>query len=211
MDYQKLSNSAFFEYSTRTKSPIQHIEEDSFYDLFIVNGGFGITTTIQKTEQPNPAQVLFETGYKASSNRNDLNLKHNSPFASKQLASGERLFKRIHGVGPIAINANEIADLEIEIPYPHAKIEAIEILGQTTPVKAELFVEDSDAGTYSGVSRSELNQFGFGVNTPKDFYRSASKFDADLYLGMWVVVQITNNSGVVNNVSVNFELNEVRA
>jgi hypothetical protein len=133
-----------------------------------------------------------------------------APFAMKQLPTGEKLFKRVHGLGSITLNAGEVGDLEFEVPYTHCKLRGIEIMDQSDTCSAELFIEDSTAGNYSGVSRYELNQFGFSVEVSKDFYEKKSNYDSDLYEDMWVVLQITNSSNITQTFRANVELDEVR-
>jgi hypothetical protein len=134
-----------------------------------------------------------------------------SPFAMKSLTTGEKLFKRVHGMGSITLNPGEVGDLEFEVPYPWCKLEGIEIMDQTSTSQAELFIEDSDTGTYTGYPRYQLNQFGYSVEIPKGHFEKKSSYDSDLYANMWVVLQMTNTSNEVQTFRANIELDEVRS
>ena len=131
-------------------------------------------------------------------------------FKSKSVPEGD-LFKRCHGMGSITLNPDEVGDIEFEIPYAWAKLEGVEILGQTEIIQAELFIEDDDVGIYSQIApRQLLNQFGFEHYINKNYYEKKSSFDSDLYVGMWVVLQVTNTSNVAQTIYANIELNEVK-
>jgi hypothetical protein len=133
------------------------------------------------------------------------------PFAMKYLSTGEALFKRVHGMGELILDAGEIGDFEFQVPYPWCKLEGIQIMDQADKCQAELFIEDSDEGIYSGYSRYELNQFGFDVEIPKENFEKKSSYDSDLFFGMYVVLQITNTSNQTQTIRANVELDEVRS
>jgi hypothetical protein len=141
----------------------------------------------------------------------DLVISQPSPFANKNLSTGESLFKRVHGMGELTLDAGEVGDFEFQVPYAWCKLEGIEIMDQSDKIQAELFVEDSDDGMYSGLSRYELNQFGFEVEIPKNYFEKKSSYDSDLYAYMYVVLQITNTSTIAQTVRANVELDEVRS
>lgn len=149
----------------------------------------------------------------------DINsLSNIAPFSSKTLSNGKKLYKRLHGSNDegftnpffqVAAGATEIID--VEVGYGHAKIEAMEIIGAGEEHSCELKILDDGDGSYSGTSipNFELNQFSFHAGIAKGFHRFHSKYDADLYLGMIVSVEITNHSQVASKCALNIELNEV--
>lgn len=138
------------------------------------------------------------------------------PFSEKYLTTGEKLFKRIHGSEFVDIPPGESKIINVSIVYNWAKIEAMEIIGAGTSHKVNLNILDNEYNTYSGApvnevgSNFKLNQFAFGVNVNEKFYRFSSKYDADLYLGMVIQVEIFNNSNNPSQVGLNIELNEVK-
>jgi hypothetical protein len=137
------------------------------------------------------------------------------PFSAKTLPTGENLFKRMHGSDIVDILPGESETMEIEIGYPWAKIEAMEMLGCGESHTCSLHILDSQNNDYSkapvGVvgEHYKLNQFAYDINLRKDYHRLSSKYDADLYLGMVVQLVVTNNSQEASKVSLNIELNEV--
>jgi hypothetical protein len=133
------------------------------------------------------------------------------PFANKVLPDGKKLYKRIHGMAKQTISASGSHEFDFVVPYPHVKMTAVEIIGSNGDCTATLKVTDDDSGTYSTIPNYLLNQFGFDANVPKDFYRSQSQFDADLYYGMHLLVNISNNNASSVDVSINIELDEVKA
>lgn len=139
----------------------------------------------------------------------------NAPFKSKVLPNGEKLFKRVHGSDFVDVAAGESGLIEIEIGYENAKIEAMEIIGAGESHQVDLRILDTIENTYSQApveifgANLQLNQFAFDVNVAKDFYRFSSKYEADLFLGMVVQVEIYNHSSTASKVGLNIELNEV--
>ena len=131
-------------------------------------------------------------------------------FANKKTREGNSLFKRIHGMGSLELDAGETGDFELEIGYDWVKLEALELIGQTGAITCDLFILDDETGSYSTVPKYMLNQFGFDIEIPLEHYRSTSQYDADLYRGMFVLLQVTNTSVFTQNIRANIELNEVR-
>jgi len=143
------------------------------------------------------------------------------PFAAKYDIDGNKFFKRMHSgfedtESPfIEILAGATEVIDIEIGYPWVKIEAMEVVGAGDNHSASLYVLDTEDNIYSGApvetfgANYELNQFSFNCCIAKGFHRFYSKYDADLYIGMLVRVEITNWSLATSHVGLNVELNEV--
>jgi hypothetical protein len=131
------------------------------------------------------------------------------PFHSKELSDiQKKLYRRSRGIQKI-LNANSDTVIEFEIPYAWCKITTMEIVGLPEMMKADLFIMDSSAGTYTGVPNYQLNQFGFNVNASKDYYKDHSEYDADLYMYMVVKVVIKNHTSNTPTIGINFTLHEV--
>ncbi len=134
------------------------------------------------------------------------NQVESSPFASKVLSNGKKLFGRVHGEN-YTLESGENTK-EFVIPYPQVKFNEIEIIGAEIGDNSNLKILDTATGTYSGVNNYELNQFGFDVYISKDFYRRKSNYDADLYTGMRICIEY--NSVSAKDICINFVLHEVK-
>lgn len=131
------------------------------------------------------------------------------PFASKELPDiQKRLFRRVHGVQS-TISANSETIIEFEIPYNWCKINEMQIINLPAMMKADVMLLDNTSGSYSGIPKHKLNQFGFNVNISKDRYEDNSRYDADLYLGMFIKVVIKNETELTGTIGINFVLHEV--
>jgi len=131
-------------------------------------------------------------------------------FTKKTLPNGKKLYKRVHGSLWETIQPGTTASLQIEIGYSHVKMQGIEIIGCKEKGMVNFYIFDDDFGSYSGIPNYKLNQFGVDVNTPNDYYKKNSSYDADLYYGMVISIEYTNNSLVPHEVCFNAELNEVK-
>lgn len=128
-----------------------------------------------------------------------------APFAAKNVGS-KSLYKRVTGIQQ-SLNQGSNTIL-FTVSYNWAKINGIDVVGSEVLDLVSFYVLDSTTGTYTGTANLQLNQFGFNVNLPKDFYSFKSEFDADLYLNMQV--KIVYNSVSTKNIGINFILNEVK-
>ena len=129
-----------------------------------------------------------------------------APFASKIIGT-KKLFKRVHGI-QATLTASSNTDVIFVIPYAWAKITGLEVIGGETLDHINLFILDTSSGTYSTYPNAPLNQFGFNVNSAKDYYNHSSEYDADLYQNMQIKVSYTSISA--KTVGINFILNEVK-
>jgi hypothetical protein len=146
----------------------------------------------------------FETNFKAGANKSVTTLTQS--FTSKTLANGKKLFARNTGL-QFTLSAGANA-LSYTATLPWAKVTGIEVIGAESLDYADLKVNDTAAGTYSGVPNYLLNQFAFSVNIAKDYYTRTSTFDADLYIGM--VININYTSVSAKAIGVNLILSEVK-
>jgi hypothetical protein len=131
------------------------------------------------------------------------------PFASKTLPDGKKLFGREHGVTPVTIAAGATGSLVFEIPYAAAKITGAHILGTKVGDTVNFKILDTDTGLLTTIPLYPLNQFGFSVNMPDGEYKKSYTYDADLFLGLHISVEYTNNGTETITVSMNLDIHEV--
>jgi len=186
-----------------------------FESLTSLTATASIFSTESSTELTGPDAIRFLIDF------GKITQTESTAFSSK-LLNGKSLFKRLHSgdsenVNPyIDIAPGSSEAVEIEIGYPWAKIEAMEIVGAGKKHSASLWVLDTETNTYSQAPVNivgpnyELNQFSFNSCVSENFHRFHSEYDADLYLGMIVRVEIFNYSTIQSSVGLNIELNEVR-
>lgn len=144
-------------------------------------------------------------GNPISDDPSSVNIVEIPAFAAKTVGD-KSLFTRETGKDfALSVGANTC---EFAITYPQVKLDGVEIAGCELGDVVDLKILDDASGTYSGIANKLLNQFGFGVLLPKDFYRKISKYDADLYLGMRVVFEY--NSVSAKTVCINYDIHEVK-
>jgi len=119
-----------------------------------------------------------------------------SPFTAKMI--GDRnLFMRVHGITYSVLTGINVIDFVV--PYAHCKINEVQLVNCES-------MDTANFEVYMGPYK--LNQFGYDVVMPKDFYESKSSYDADLYEGL--TVKITYNSKSEKQIGVNIVLHEVK-
>lgn len=132
------------------------------------------------------------------------------PFAAKQI-NGKKLFKRVHGVS-VSCPDGQTTNIDLVIPYTQCKFSGAEIFNTDFGDTVDFKVLDDSNNTYSGApgSNYQLNQFGFDVVMPSERYKNTSNYDADLYSGMILRCEYTNNSGSTKTVAMNAWLHELK-
>lgn len=133
------------------------------------------------------------------------------PFHSKELSDiQKKLFRRAHGIKQ-TLNANGNTTIEFEVPYTWAKITTMEVVGLPEMMQVDVTVHDTTTGTYSqtGISKFQLNKFGYDINIAKNYYRDHSEYDADLYQGMFIRMVIKNTTNLTPEIGINITLHEV--
>lgn len=216
------------QFQSKRNLVLQFNETDSKYEIWGYNTPEVFVTFIYKNNVPdceisqysqeqNDADKLdFEINYKNSANQNITD--NASPFSSKTI-NGYKLFRRKHGSNIVIAEPNETIIIDIVIPYDLCKIDKIEVIGANNCDTADLKVYDTPNAQVqinSGVPEAYripgrmLNQFGFNVVIPENFYEDSSKYDADLIKGMRVEASIKNNSDKQTKYGVNFTLHEVK-
>ena len=110
------------------------------------------------------------------------------------------------------IVAGQTTNIDFIVPYNTCKFSGAEIFGCDLGDTINYYVLDTTNNTYSGApgSNYQLNQFGFNVEMPSGEYENTSNYDADLYLGMVVRCQYTNNGQSTKYISSNLWLHEVK-
>lgn len=124
------------------------------------------------------------------------------PFGSKTLPDGKKLYRRKHGY-TFSQTAGTVTH-EIVVPYAFCKTNHAELVGCPEVCLANFKVLDTAEGTYSGVPNALLNQFGFDVNVAKDAFRDIAEYEADLYTGMRIVIELTSATAFTFGVNIVF-------
>lgn len=154
-------------------------------------------------------------GFKPRKDKDNAVVIKQEAFASKTTADGKSLYKRVHGA-TFNVPNGVTTICQFTIPYAHCKIEAMEIINATTGDSMNFKVLDTATNTYSGLDVGTyganflLNQFGFNVYPVEGGYTHQSQYDADLYSGMVVEIEYSNNDANTKDVYINYVLNEVK-
>lgn len=128
-----------------------------------------------------------------------------APFADKHI-DNKSLYKRIHGKKEsIVIGSN---DISFAIPYPACKITGAEFINCEVGDYAEFWILDTASGAITTVPNYPLNQFGFEVQLPSNFYEHKSEYDADLFFGLQIYIRYISIS--VKDIGINYIINEVK-
>lgn len=195
----------FITFTTSRSISFDWVENTEAYHLACDSGLFTVSCTLDKSPSDTTDLVNFETNYKPTKKFSKLILP--SAFSAKVTTDGKKLYARTVGVQQeVTVGANTI---DYVLTYPWCKMIGAEIINCSALDYIDFKVYDSEAGTYSGVSNYLLNQFGFSVNLPKDFYRREAPYDADIYQGM--KLSVTYNTLVAKTIGINLLLNEVKS
>jgi hypothetical protein len=131
------------------------------------------------------------------------------PFGSKTIGINgvtKHLYARYAGFQASLVTGSNI--LTYAVSYPWVKMLGIEAINCEALDIADLEILDTATGTYSGHPNAVLNQFGYSINLPANYYRQQAEFDVDLYSGM--VVRLTYTSISDKMVGVNLLMNECK-
>lgn len=128
------------------------------------------------------------------------------PFGSKELSDGRKLYRRKHGF--VFSHTAGTTEHEIEVPYAFCKTNQAELMGCPAGCTANFKVLDTATGTYTGVANQLLDQFGYDVNISKDSFRDTSEYEADLRIGMRIVIELTSTEAF--DFGVNIVFHEVK-
>jgi len=111
------------------------------------------------------------------------------------------LYKRIHGKKYESVMTNVVTNLDFDVPYPLAKIEAIEIINGKL----------GDCLTFEILYNGQLvNTFGFDLFVDASgYYEQRSQYDADVTNEISFRVKY-NNKNDTRDIFINFILNEVK-
>lgn len=137
-----------------------------------------------------------------------IKITSDKPFADKTLPTGEKLYKREHGIEATVSNA--MVEMSFVIPYNICKITGLELIAAELGDKVNFKVYDTPTGTISGVPNLLLNQFGFDVFVAKGYHLKDSKYDADLIKDMKITVEYTPKDMGERQVYCNLVLHEVK-
>jgi hypothetical protein len=164
--------------------------------------------------------VAAHTGVSTDEGTTPVEVDNITPFAAKTLKINgvvKKLFKRVHGVASSDIASGATVNIDFTVPYAHAKFTGAEIFGCELGDSLKFYVLDTANNDYSGAPTSSpgypnyiLNQFGYDVRMPADRYKNTSDYDADLYTGMIIRCEYTNNGGSTKKIYMNSWLHEVK-
>ena len=191
-------------------SRLRYSDRDEFYLIYYFDDVDKFETSIMK--DGGSEQIDFETNYKPNANKRADAITQNSPFASKTLANGKKLYKREHGMKATLVEGENA--ILFTIPYPWVKIIGLEIMFGEQGDTTDLMILDTDTNTYSQAPVNvvgpnyQLNQFGFSVNIAAGEYKEENAYDADLYQGM--KIKLLYNSVSAKTIGINFNLTEVK-
>lgn len=135
-------------------------------------------------------------------------IQSESPFPSKSLSNGKKLFRRVRGVSGQVQNVP--VNIDFIVPFTNCKITGVQILGGKLGDKATFQVLDTATGTISGIPNALLNTFGEGVYIAPDKADYPSRYDADLIGGMTLrIIYDAADELLPRNIYINLDLHEV--
>lgn len=126
---------------------------------------------------------------------------------TEAFANKGQLFFRGQGVSQ-TITANSTANIIFTIPYPKTKLNGVEILYGAKGDTCNFKVLDSTTGSYTTVPNYLLNQFGYNWNVEEGSQKELLPYDADVFYGMQLVVEYTNNDNIDKLIGINFYIHE---
>jgi hypothetical protein len=198
-------------FTSRGVSP-QYVKVGAIYWLKAFDSVFDVECELSPARD-SAGYAEFESVYKSQSNKPvtaPVMVQSLAPFGDKIITVNgvkKKLFASNIGVKQFVTTGANI--IEITINKPWVKMTGAEVVGSETLDTVTFKVLDTPAGTYSGVANKVLSQFATTQNVVKDLYQYTSIYDADLYLGLRVVVEYTSLSD--KTVGINLFLNEVVA
>ena len=205
------------------KATISQVEElvsanlIGIYDGLRVEDGFlyVITTEPMSSDQENTVKgIIFSLNDQptqvAVKSQPSVIVGSSPAFTAKTViapdGSTKKLYARSTGFqATVSVGANTV---NYTATIPWAKITGVEVVNCEALDTVNFKVIDTATGSYSTIPNYMLNQFGFTVNLPKDFYQRVSQFDADLYIGMILRVEYVSVSA--KTVGFNLIMNEVK-
>lgn len=120
--------------------------------------------------------------------------------------AGKKLYKRIHGK---TFNVNQGSNTILyTIPYDIVKISGLHIVNCEALDMCNFKVLDSENGKITTVPNYQLNQFGFDVVLPKDFYSYESEYPSDIVKDLQIKIEYVSISN--KTIGINFIMNEVK-
>jgi hypothetical protein len=137
-----------------------------------------------------------------------VDVKTEPPFAAKVI-DGKSIYNRTHGTPGFAVTASTRTECKFTVPFPVNKFDGIEIIGGEIGDNVDLYVWDSVNGDYNNEPNSQLNQFGYTVNVAPGHYNRKSRYDADLFIGMQIVVDYYSVSN--KTIYINWDIHELKA
>jgi len=196
----------------------QLIIDPANYDLFsrsvdvlapLADGSLLFNDGSNDIADPNIAVRLLMGGL------NIVKVEGQPAFADKVLPDGGKIYIRDWGEKFSVTAYDWQADpapapneLKLAVPFPHVKLDELEIIGGEKGDRVSFHVWDDTSGTYTTIPNYPLNQFGFMTGVAADHFKKKSKYDADLYYGMQIVIDYYSMSA--KDILINYGFNEVK-
>lgn len=115
----------------------------------------------------------------------------------------------VRNVGLQATLATGVNTINYTASLTWSKLLGIEIVSCEPLDRVDFQIYDTATGNYSGYPNTLLDQFGYAVNLPKDYYIKTLNLNIDLYAGL--VVRFTYTSISAKTIGINLLLNEVES
>lgn len=177
------------------------------YNIIAVDGPIYYTHELDQDDSAD-----YESNFISQANKKMGSFYSREPFATKILKDGSKLFRRKHGIKETILAGNE-KQIIFTSPYTKAKINKLEIITANANDRVDLIVKSPVdpvvAAAYGMPADTVLNQFGFNVVVSDFLYSDKSDYDAEVYMGMQVVIVYKNDSNVDSEVGFNLVYHEV--
>ncbi len=134
-----------------------------------------------------------------------VDIKSEPPFAAKTIGS-LKLYNRTTGM-KYSVSVGQ-QNCIFTIPFPQMKFNGLEIVAGEIGDECDLYVWDSINGDYTTVPNMQLNQFGYTVAVAKEYFAKKSNYDADVFVGMQIVVSY--NSVSAKDIWINYDVHELK-
>jgi len=185
--------------------PLEEIKWANDSDVMVAIGVGDLIVAKSDDGTTDFANVSGAIDYLKGNLPTEVNIAYTPAFAAKTVGVYSLYTRTVGKKFTAAVGSNTFT---YAIPYPMVKLNGIEVVNCEAGDTVDLKVLDDTGGNYTGTPNYMLNQFGFEVGLPKDFYHRESQYDADLYGGMQIQIEYTSASA--KDVWINYLLHEVK-
>tara|TARA_R110000868_G_C10972548_1_gene770422 strand:- start:15806 stop:16237 length:432 start_codon:yes stop_codon:yes gene_type:complete len=127
---------------------------------------------------------------------------------------GETAFKKVTGTKKV-IAANSTENIELTFPFTKGLIKGAKIINTHIGDSLNFKIKDTATNTYSQApievfgANIVLNQFGFDVYLTNESLEDTAEFAGELYSGMILCCEYTNNTNESKTVYMNADIYEL--